>query len=324
MKLVETSIVWGVFAATCNLVLATPTPAPRPLVIWHGLGDSAHSKGMVDFIEAIQEKHPGLFVHSVFIDENEDDDRKAGFFGNLDVQLPLVYEQLNAIPELANGFDAIGFSQAGQFFRAYVQLYNSPPMHNLITFGSQHMGVSELPACGTYDLLCHLFHRYARGRVYTDWAQANLVPAQYFRDPAKLAMYYEKNHWLPTINNELPDKRNETFAKRFTSLENLVLVVFSNDTTVVPKESGWFGSFAPSEEDAKDDPPPIVHMRDQPLYKEDWIGLRALDERGGVVQVVCEGRHMHISRECWEPLVEKYVGGLVSPGVMPPGLVIQE
>ncbi|KAG9040538.1 hypothetical protein FS837_000502, partial [Tulasnella sp. UAMH 9824] len=106
---------------------------------------------MDNFVDLIKGIHPGIFVHSVYISENQDEDKKAGFFGNLDNHLPQVYDQLNAIPELEGGFDAIGFSQAGQFLRAYVEIYNEPPMHNLITFGSQHMGVSELPACGTWD-----------------------------------------------------------------------------------------------------------------------------------------------------------------------------
>ncbi|KAG8979881.1 hypothetical protein FRB90_007849 [Tulasnella sp. 427] len=282
---------------------------------------------MARFVDLIKGVHPGIFVHSVYISEDQEEDKKAGFFGNLDNHLPLVYEQLNAVSELEGGFDAIGFSQGGQFLRAYVHLYNQPPMHNLITFGSQHMGVSELPACGTWDVFCLLLHRYARGRVYSDWAQTNLVPAQYFRDPARLPLYYKQNHWLPLVNNELPESRNETFRENFTSLNSLVLVLFSNDTTVVPKESGWFGSYAPTDDAAwtRADPPPIIPMREHPLYTEDWVGLKTLDERGAVVELTCEGPHMHIARACWEPLVEKYVGGEIAISTSKlPSLVVDQ
>lgn len=123
--------------------------------------------------------------------------------------------------------------------------------------------------------------------------------------------------------------RNETFVENFASLDNLVLVVFSNDTIVTPKESGWFESYEIVGLQADTDPesddhtdadfnlesiraptPPLVSMYDQPLYREDWIGLRTLDERGAVVRLTCVGEHMHISDECWRPLVEKYVGGV--------------
>ena len=49
-------------------------------------------------------------------------------------------------------------------------------------------------------------------------------------------------------------------------------------------------------------------MREQPLYIEDWFGLRTLDESGRVVFVSCDTEHMRLSLECWEPLIKKYVG----------------
>jgi hypothetical protein len=51
----------------------------RPLVIWHGMGDSANSSGMADFAERIREMHPGIFVHSVRLADDEKDDQRAGF-----------------------------------------------------------------------------------------------------------------------------------------------------------------------------------------------------------------------------------------------------
>lgn len=54
---------------------------PRPLVIWHGLGDSAHSRGMDQFQDAVREMHPGIFVHSVIApnDGSPSDESKAGW-----------------------------------------------------------------------------------------------------------------------------------------------------------------------------------------------------------------------------------------------------
>lgn len=57
-------------------------------------------------------------------------------------QIDFAAEQIANITELKDGFDAIGFSQAGQFLRAYVERHSNPPVHNLITFGAQHMGSS--------------------------------------------------------------------------------------------------------------------------------------------------------------------------------------
>jgi len=99
-------------------------------------------------------------------------------------------------------------------------------------------------------------------------------------------------------------------------------VLFAQDHTVVPKESAWFGSYPPEEEEedhalrtffdlenkGEEGGKAIVPMREQPLYVEDWIGLRALDESDRVVLVSCDGEHMQLSTQCWRPLVKKYIG----------------
>ena len=56
-----------------------------------------------------------------------------------------------------------------------MERYNNPPINNLLTFGSQHMGISDLPLCRPTDLMCQLARRAARVGVYTNYAQNNLV-----------------------------------------------------------------------------------------------------------------------------------------------------
>ena len=67
----------------------------------------------------------------------------------------------------------------GQFLRAYIERYNNPPVNNLITFGSQHMGISDIPACNPYDLLCQVARRAAKTAVYGSWAQENIIQVWY-------------------------------------------------------------------------------------------------------------------------------------------------
>jgi len=313
---------WLTCYALFNVTALPASGKPRPLVIWHGMGDSASSPGMLEFAEMIEGVHPGIFIHLIYIEEDQSSDRRAGFYGNVNEQVEQVSVQLAGIEELQGGFDAIGFSQGGQFLRAYAQRYNSPPINNLITFGSQHMGVSDIPTCRPGDILCQITRRAIKNGVYSKWAQENLIQAQYFRDPTQIDTYLEANHFLPSINNEVPGKRNQTYATNFASLNKLVLVLFSKDKTVVPKETAWFGSEA--VDDDFDDPteaighsgqhmlsiaPPttIIPMRLQPLYTEDWIGLRSLDQRGDVILETCEGEHMQLG-DCWERLVKRFVG----------------
>ncbi|KAH8993417.1 Alpha/Beta hydrolase protein [Lactarius akahatsu] len=323
--LVLASVTIGALAGPTQDVLSFSKP--RPLVIWHGLGDSYASDGLVQFQSYIAQMHPGIFIHSIYIDQDVKEDQRATYYGNVDDQVEQVAEQLKAVPELSGGFDAMGFSQGGQFLRAYVERHNDPPIRNLITFGSQHMGIAGIPGCGPFDVLCQLARKATRVGVYNGWVQQNIIQvllpllfllctpsfypsaqAQYYRDPVQLQTYLAANHFLTSINNELPATRNATYAARLATLDALVLVLFERDSTVIPKESAWFGSYTPPSDSREGDEESLVSMREQPLYTEDWIGLRALDERGRVVFASCDSEHMHLTAECWQPLVEKYVG----------------
>ena len=44
------------------------------------------------------------------------------------------------------------------------------------------------------------------------------------------------------------DVKNETYKVNLNQLENLVLVMFSNDTMVVPRESSHFGFYAAGQD----------------------------------------------------------------------------
>ena len=41
----------------------------------------------------------------------------------------------------------------------------------------------------------------------------------------------------------------------------------------------------------------IVPLRESPLYLQDWIGLKALDERGALHFLEVEGDHLQFSRQ---------------------------
>lgn len=51
----------------------------------------------------IEQLYPGIFVHNVYLSEDQGADRKAGFFGNVNQQIETVAAQLKDIPELNDG-----------------------------------------------------------------------------------------------------------------------------------------------------------------------------------------------------------------------------
>ena len=94
------------------------------------------------------------------------------------------------------------------------------------------------------------------------------------------------NNFLIDINNERHHK-NAKYRENFMRLDKLVIFHFAHEDVVHPKESTNFGYT---------DGTRAIPMRELPMYKEDWIGLRALDERGAITQVELPGEHLEITR----------------------------
>merc|ERR1711971_812555 len=170
------------------LALATSTPVadradgPVPVVLWHGMGDSA--AGMVGIANILEENIPGVYVHRIMIGGNLLTDTESGFFRDTNRQISKVCEMIAEDAELAGGYNAIGFSQGGQFLRAVAQRCPSPPMKNLITFGAQHQGVFGFPQCpGEMNFFCDIVRDLLNYGAYVDFVQEILVQAQYWHDP---------------------------------------------------------------------------------------------------------------------------------------------
>ena len=204
------------------------------------------------------------------------------------------------------------------------------------------MGVSDLPGCGISDpIWCSIARSAAKLAVYGSWAQGNIVQAQYYRDVDRIDSYLESNTFLTGVNAEISTDVNETakLKENLSSLRNFVMVLFTQDTTVVPKETAWFGSYAIPEQDLIPiidsihramhfpwwpfhrrpgvESRTVISMKEQPLYKDDIIGIRTLDESGRLHFESCDGAHMHLKVECWEPIVRQYVGDTIDQEPIP-------
>ncbi|KAI0204977.1 palmitoyl-protein thioesterase 1 [Astrocystis sublimbata] len=292
-----------ILASLAQFLAATAEPnddTPLPVVIWHGLGDTYAAEGIQQVGQLIEEANPGTFVYNVRLAPSAETDRRATFYGNVTEQLAAVCADLAAHPILstAPAIDAVGFSQGGQFLRGYVERCNAPPVRNLLTFGSQHNGIVDYRACSSSDWLCRGAMALLHGNTWTSFVQARLVPAQYFRDPQDLDSYLAYSNFLADINNERPTK-NATYARNLAGLDNLVLYLFEDDTTVIPKETSWF-----EEVDGEESTP----LRARKIYQEDWIGLRELDRKGGLKFKTTPGEHMQLSDKVLSEAFTEYFG----------------
>lgn len=273
---------------------------PLPVVIWHGLGDNYAAEGLQSVGDMIQEINPGTLVYFVRLDETASTDRSATFYGNVTKQIAKVCDDLASHPILstAPAIDAVGFSQGGQFLRGYIERCNFPPVRSLVTYGSQHNGIVDYRSCSSTDWLCRGAMSLLHGQTWSNWVQSRLVPAQYFRDPEDLDSYLEHSNFLADINNERLLK-NTTYAKNLARLENFVMYMFAHDTTVIPKETSWFEEVLGGK---------ITPLRERAIYKEDWIGLRELDFKGGLRFRSTPGEHMEVSDKALEEAFTTYFG----------------
>lgn len=78
--------------ALIGLVYAAAINDVRPLVVWHGLGDTYASPGMVQFESKVKKMHPGIFVHFVYIDQDVKADQRAGFVSDVFIKETLFTE----------------------------------------------------------------------------------------------------------------------------------------------------------------------------------------------------------------------------------------
>lgn len=261
---------------------------PTPVVFWHGMGDTAYGSCDTDR-KALEKKYPGLTVLSIQIGNNSAEDAMASYFSNVNHQIDLACKAVLNSPTINQhkSFNAIGFSQGGQFLRGLIQRcpfreHGIMPK-NLISLGGQQQGVFGLPNCESFSFCDHLRFILTHA-AYEHQVQEHVVQAEYWHDPLREKMYKEKNIFLADINNE--NEINETYKQNLLSLDNLVLVQFLQDEMVIPRESSLFGYYEAGSTKT------IVPLEQSALYLEDRLGLRQLATSGRLHQVKIPGRHL--------------------------------
>lgn len=284
----------------CSVVLCTDSTT-LPIVLWHGMGDCCCNPLSMGRIKGdLESKLPGVYVRSLMIGENIAADTENGFMLNVNKQVERVCHKVRTDPKLKNGYNAMGFSQGGQFLRAIAQKCPSPPMRNLISFGGQHQGVYGLPHCpGTSWILCDYARKLLNYGAYEEWIQNNLVQAEYWHDPLQEDLYRNKSVFLADINQE--KIVNETYRINLMKLKNFVMVKFLNDSMVQPKESEWFGFYKPGQ--SKE----IEPLQESELYLKDKLGLKQMD-KGGKLHFISEvGDHLQVSEKLFNKIVDKFL-----------------
>eukprot|EP00656_Telonema_subtile_P055973 TRINITY_DN8836_c0_g1_i3.p1 TRINITY_DN8836_c0_g1~~TRINITY_DN8836_c0_g1_i3.p1 ORF type:complete len:179 (+),score=50.81 TRINITY_DN8836_c0_g1_i3:101-637(+) len=112
-----------------------------PTVFMHGMGDSCFNPGMQSITEAMG-KHLGTYSVCVPTGPDKASDTNNGFFMTMNDNVDVFAKAIQNDTNLANGFNAIGFSQGNSVIRGYIQKYNDPPVSTFLSVHGTVVGLS--------------------------------------------------------------------------------------------------------------------------------------------------------------------------------------
>ncbi|XP_071691186.1 uncharacterized protein [Rutidosis leptorrhynchoides] len=275
------------FFITLILTLVPLITHSIPFVVFHGVADSCTKKGVKHFTDSLGEwsNTQGYCIE----------------IGNgvWDSWFMPFEDQVKNMSELSQGYNIVGLSQGNMVGRGVLEFCDgAPPVNNFVSVAGPHAGEASIPFCGT-GLLCVLLDSLIKLAIYSSFVQEHFAPSNYIKIPTDLDAYREGCKFLPKLNNEF--EKNATYKERFSSLNNLVLIMFDKESVLVPKETSWFGYFPDGAWD------PILPPQETRLYIEDWIGLRILDEAGRVKFINVTGGHLDICEDDMKEYIIPYL-----------------
>ena len=147
------------------------------------------------------------------------------------------------------------------------------------------MGVSYFPGLSGDTWFGTVLAWIINRGVYFDVTQYFIAPADYWRDPQNPEGFIKNSRFLADANNEA--HFNQTRKDLWLSLKYARFVKWEEDTTIIPRESSWWGMYT---EDYN-----IISRFDTEVYQKDLIGIRTLEEEGRASFVSIPGDHMHFS-----------------------------
>jgi len=255
------------------------------MVLMHGIHDTNASLSHIEAV--LQKTYPGIYVKSVEIG----DGKLNSIDWPMNRQVDSFCRQLKADVNLKGGINLLGVSQGGLVTRGYLEKCNDPPVINYVSWVAPQMGTFGVPGLPLprYEWVNEL----TGDQLYFPLLQRILSFSNYWKDPFRYQKYLHDATYLPDLNNERAIK-NQTYKNNILNLKHFFLLYSQVDTTLVPKETGWFGYYANNT--VKE----VLPMESFDFYKEDWIGMRTLNETGRLTKIATTCDHADYRKSCFD------------------------
>lgn len=253
-----------------------------PVVLIHGIGDSCSNYGMDSITQFFAST---LNTYTVCIET-------AGgiedFITSFKSQAEAACNSIKADPNLKNDFSIVGISQGSLLARYIIQACDMQgKVKRYVSIGGPQMGVAKVPHCESGPL-CYIINNLVYKSIYTSFVQNHVGPAGYFKDINDYLNYLQYSSFLSDLNNE-KEIKNQSYKDRILNLEKVVLIKFSSDTMIIPKETAWFQYYTADGT--------VQNLQDSDFYINDYIGIKYLNEQNKINFVELQGNHLEFDKD---------------------------
>jgi len=264
-----------------------------PIAVFHGIVDSCQMKNTSILVNDLR-RDLGVHVECIEIGNGFFDT----FLKNFESQVKEACEKIKSNPNFQSKFSILGISQGTLIGRYVIEKCNMKgQVMRYMSFDGPQMGIGSIPKL-TCGIPCDILVNMTAPLFYR--MDNILAPAAYFKYKFDQEYYNEHNTFLKMLNNENEIKDEEIY-KRFSSLEKVKLIKSRSDTVIVPRESSWFMFY---DSEGKN----IVPLEESKFYKEDFIGLRKLNEEGKLFFAEFRDEHVIYNIvEYWEEIVDFFL-----------------
>jgi len=236
----------------------------QSVVMMHGYGGTAS-----DFTELsgfIAKHHPG--TPTILLNIYNDAASFAPMWLQADGMI-LALSKLNLTEE----YILIGHSQGALLSRSVIQMMNDHRVSKFISLAGPQMG--QYGIVGDWPNPWNLTDEFIYEVFYTPVVQDLFSAANYWNDPFHRDAYLREVVYLPVINNQTHNPDSALYKQNVLRTKEMHFFGGPQDGTIQPWQSTQWGFWADKMEDNK-----IIPMEQQPIFINDYLGLRTLHEQG--------------------------------------------